>query len=75
MFHPLTKAKYIQTKKLVHISVSQFYQVDTTIPLLKIMPENMYELKALSYYNMFMYVIGTLFNCHFMLNDVVLLLV
>lgn len=26
MFHPLTNAKYIQTKKLVHISVSQFYK-------------------------------------------------
>lgn len=32
----------------------------------------MYELKALSYFNMFMYVIGTLFNCLFMLNVVVL---
>lgn len=74
MFHPLTKAKYIQKKARTYFGFT-IRQEDTTIPLLKIMPENMYELKALSYFNMFMYVIGTLFNCLFMLNDVVLLLV
>lgn len=71
MFHHLTKAKYIPKKARTYFGFT-ILQVDTTIPLLKIMPENMYELKALSYFNMFMYVIGTLFNCLFMLNVVVL---
>lgn len=68
----MTKAKYIQTKKPVHISVSRFDKRIQLSRCFKIVPENMYELKALSYFDMFMYVIGTLFNCLFMLNVVVL---
>lgn len=59
MFSPFPLAKFIQTKKPVHISVSRFYKRIQLSRCFKIMPENMYELKALSSFDMFMYVVGT----------------